>query len=215
MATTNMSLNLPVVGTTVGPTYATLNNTAFETVDSHDHTSGKGVQVPTSGLNINADLEFNSNAATELTFIGLESQGSAPSTNLSVYVDGSNDLYYKNNSGTSVQLTNGSSIAASGSGVITYSEITTSPYSVVTGDAQKVLGVNTTTAKTLNLPAATNVMAFWVKDINGQADSNNITITPNGSDTIDGGAGGASLTMNEEYSSRMLISDGVSAWYVV
>lgn len=213
MATTNMVLNLPVVGTTAGPTYATLNNTAFETIDAHDHTSGKGVQVPSAGININANLEFNSNAAIELSFLGLESQGSAPSTNLSVYVNASNDLYYKNASGTSVQITDGSSIAAVGSGVITYSAPSSFPYSVVTGDAQKVLGIDTSTANTLNLPAATNVMAFWVKDISGTAATNNITISPNGSDTIDGT--NSNYTMDENYSSRLLMSDGTSAWYVV
>lgn len=213
MATLNMSLNLPTVSVTAGPTYATQLNTAFETIDLHDHTSGKGVQVPTAGININADLEFNSSAAKELKFIGLESQGSAPSTNLSVYVDSSNDLYFKNSSGTSVQITNGSSLAAVGSGVITYSEITSSPYSVLTSDAQKILGVNTTTAKTLNLPAATNVMWFTIKDISGQAATNNISVAPNGTDTIDGV--NATATINETYASRVLISDGVSAWYLI
>lgn len=213
MATLNMNLTLPTVSVTAGPTYATQLNTAFEDVDAHDHTSGKGVQVPTSGININATLEFNSNAATELTYVALESQGSAPSDNLSVYVDGSNDLYYKNNSGTSVQLTNGSVIAASGSGVITYSSITTSPYSVVTGDAQKTLGVNTSTAKTLNLPAATNVMWLNIKDVTGSAATNNISVAPNGSDTIEGV--NATWAMNETYGSITLMSDGVSAWYIV
>jgi hypothetical protein len=213
MATLNMNLNLPTVGVTAGPTYATLNNTAFETIDTHDHTTGKGVQVPTAGININADLEFNSNAAKELSFVGLESQGSAPSTNLSVYVDGSNDLYYKNSSGTSVQLTNGSSIAAVGSGVVTYSAPSSFPYSVVTGDAQKILGIDTSTAKTLNLPAATNVMWFGVKDITGSAATNNISVAPNGSDTIEGV--NATYALNEDRSCRMLISDGTSAWYVV
>ena len=213
MATTNMVLNLPVVGTTAGPTYATLNNTAFETIDAHDHTSGKGVQIPAAGLNINANLEFNSNAAIELSFIGLESQGSAPSTNLSVYVDASNDLYYKNASGTSIQLTDGGTIAAAGSGLITYSAPGAYPYTVVTGDAQSVLGVDTSTAKTINLIAASNAMAIWIKDITGTANTNNISITPNGGDTIDGA--NATYTIDENYASRMLISDGVSAWYVV
>lgn len=208
-----MSLNLPTVGVTAGPTYATLNNTAFETIDSHDHTSGNGVQVPTAGININADLEFNSNAATELTFIGLESQGSAPSTNLSVYVDSSNDLYYKNNSGTSVQLTNGSVIASTGSGVITYAAVASSPYAVTTGDAQKVLGVDTSSARTLNLPAATNVMWVTVKDESGSAATNNITITPNGTDKIDGV--NASITISENYAARGLMSDGTDNWLVI
>lgn len=212
MATLNMNLNLPVVVTTVGPIYATLLNQAFTDIDSHDHTSGKGVQIPTAGINMNATFDMNSNPIEELTYLGLEAQGSAPTLNRTVYVDGSNDLYYKNNAGTSVQITSGGSIAAVGSGVVTYSEITTTPYSVVTGDAQKVLGVDTSVARTLNLPAATNVMWFMVKDIDGTAATNNITVSPNGSDTIDGGA---SLTINENYAGRSLMSDGVSKWFVV
>lgn len=213
MATLNMSLSLPTVSVTAGPTYATLLNTAFETIDEHDHTSGKGVKVPTAGININATLEFNSNAATELTYVGLESQGSAPSDNLSVYVNSSNDLYYKNSSGTSVQITDGSNLAAVGSGVITYSAVSSSPYSVVTGDAQKVLGVDTSTAKTLNLPAATNVMWVNIKDVTGSAASNNITVSPNGSDTIEGVNG--DWTINETYAGITLMSDGTAGWWIV
>jgi len=212
MATLNMNLDLPVVGTTAGPTYATQINQAFSDIDAHDHTSGSGVQIPTSGLNINASLQFNSNAATELTFIGLESQGSAPSTNLSVYVDGSNDLYYKNSSGTAVQITNGGSLASAGSGVMTFSAIASYPYTVTTGDAQKVLGITTTAARAIALPAAVNVMWVELKDVTGDASTYNITITPNGGDTIDGGA---NHVINEDFGARVLMSDGVSAWYVV
>ena len=212
MATANMGLVLPVVGTTVGPTYGTLNNTAFETIDTHDHSSGKGVQIPTSGININANLEFNSNAAVEITFAAFEST-TTPGTNRSLWTDSTGDFYYKNSSGTDVQITNGSSLAAVGSGVWTYSEPSSFPYSVVTGDAQKVLGIETTTANTVNLPAATNVMFFAVKDITGTANTNNISVSPNGSDTIDGV--NATYTIQENYASRMLVSYGVSAWYVI
>lgn len=208
-----MSLELPVVGVTVGPTYGTLNNVAFTAIDTHDHTSGKGVQVPTSGININATLQFNSNAATELTYLGLEAQSSPPSDNLSVYVDNSNDLYFKNVSGTSVQITSGSAIAAVGTGVITFSALSSYPYAVQTGDAQKILGVDTSAARTLNLPAATNVMWFGIKDTVGSAATNNISITPNGTDTIEGV--NATIAINETLSARILISDGVSAWYFI
>lgn len=211
MTTLNMDLNLPVVGTTTGPTYATQINTAFETVDTHDHTSGKGVQIPSAGININANLEFNSYAVVEVLHVSMEST-TTPSTNRSIWTDSTGDIYYKNSSGVDVQITNGSSIAAVGSGVVTYSEPSSFPYSVVTGDAQKVLGIDTSTANTLNLPAATNVMWFYIKDITGSAATNNITVTPNGGDTIDGVS---SLAINENYASRVLVSDGVSAWYVI
>jgi hypothetical protein len=213
MATVNMALDLPTVSTTIGPTWATQLNTAIETIDSHDHTSGKGVQIPTSGLNINASLEFNSNSAVEITFLGLESQGSAPSTNLSIYVDGSNDLYYVNGSGTSVQITDGNALTASTAAAITYKAITTTPYTVLSTDTNKALVVDTSSAKTLNLPSAANAMWLYIKDQDGTAGTNNITISPNGSDTIDGS--NSDLVMTENWGSRTMISDGSSAWYVI
>lgn len=207
-----MNLELPTVGVTTGPDWATLLNAAFTTVDAHDHTSGKGVQVPTSGLNINADLSMGQNALLDAEYIELVTQGSAPSDNKTVYVNSSNDLYYRNGSGTSVQITSGGALAATGSGVVTYSGVTTTPFAVQSSDAQKILGVNTSTAKTLNLPAATNVVWIGIKDVSGTAATNNITVTPNGSDTIDGAA---SLTINENFAARWLMSDGSSKWYVL
>ena len=54
MATTpNMTLDLPVVSTTPGPTWATAVNEAFDTVDTHDHSTGNGVKITPTGLNIN------------------------------------------------------------------------------------------------------------------------------------------------------------------
>lgn len=206
-----MSLNLPTVGVTAGPTYATQVNTAFEDVDAHDHTTGKGVQVPSAGININANLEFNDYALLEIGYAAFTASA-APSTTKSVYVATSGDLYYYNASGTSVQLTNGGSINAAGSGLLSYSSIGAYPYSVLTTDAQKVLGVDTSAARTLNLPAASNEMAFWVKDEVGTASTYNITVSANGGDTIDGAS---SWTLNEDWGARMFISDGTSSWAVL
>lgn len=208
-----MALDLPIVSTTIGPTWATMLNTAISAIDSHDHTSGKGTLVPTSGLNINASLEFNSNSAVELTFVGLESQGSVPGTNLSVYVDGSNDLYYVNGSGTPIQLTDGSGLPSSTTSVVVFKEITTTPYTMISTDKNKALVVDTTTARTINMLSAANAMYLYIKDKDGTSASNNVTITPDGSETIDGV--NASITLNENFGSYTLISDGVSAWYII
>ena len=69
MATSFLNLTLPTVTVTLGPTWATQINAAFEVIDEHDHTSGKGVQIPTAGLNINDDLDFNDNAAQNIEFL--------------------------------------------------------------------------------------------------------------------------------------------------
>ncbi len=117
MATPNMTLDLPTVSVTVGPTYATQNNAAFTLVDSHDHTTGKGVQVPSDGININADLEFNDFSATELKSVDFESQAAAiTGANFLQTVDG--ELYFNDGSSNSVQITDGGALDITSSGGI-------------------------------------------------------------------------------------------------
>ena len=63
MATAAMGLTLPVVGVTPGATAGTNIVDNFNIIDVHDHSSGKGVQVPAAGLNINAALSFGNQKA--------------------------------------------------------------------------------------------------------------------------------------------------------
>ena len=109
--TTNMSLIQPAVGVTVGPTWSSELNTSLGLIDTHDHTSGKGVQITPSGLNINADLEFNQNDATELRTLAFDSGSAATSTDdtRALYHSGG-DIYWRNATGTAVQITDGTSV---------------------------------------------------------------------------------------------------------
>jgi len=116
MTTTNMSLNEPSVGSTSGPTWASETNDNWTSIDQHDHTSGKGVQLTPSGLNINADLEFNGNAATELKRMTIDSSATGSGTSYSVYQSGGN-LYWYNGSGQAVQITNGTNVKTTGGSI--------------------------------------------------------------------------------------------------
>ena len=116
MPTTNMSLNEPSVGQTSGPDWATETNANWETLDAHDHTSGKGVQLTPSALNINADVEFNQNSATELKNMIFDSSVTPATTSYSVYQSGG-DLYWRNGSGTAVQITSGSNVRTTGGSI--------------------------------------------------------------------------------------------------
>lgn len=113
MATTPyMSLALPTVSLTLGPAWATQLNAALALVDSHTHVSGQGLQVPTAGLNINADLSFGGFNATQLRTARLAEQGGTLSSvgdARCLYATGGN-LWYNNGAGTAVQLTSGGSI---------------------------------------------------------------------------------------------------------
>lgn len=119
MATANLGMDLPTVSSTLGPAWATKLNAALELLDAHDHTSGKGARVPSAGLNIDADLPFNSKNATLLRTVRFASQSGAlaVSTDLGCVYNVNGDLYWNNGSGTAVQITSGASVNA-GSGSI-------------------------------------------------------------------------------------------------
>lgn len=119
MATTpNMNLVLPTVSVTVGPTFATMQNQVDETVDAHDHTFGKGVRIPPSGLDISSELAFGGNSATELQSTQFESQTTALTglTASLYFLNG--DLYAIDGDGTSVRVTENGSLSAAGTGTI-------------------------------------------------------------------------------------------------
>lgn len=85
--------------------------------------------------------------------------------------------------------------------------VTTTPRSVLSG---KTYLVNTSTAKTLNLPAAAANAWFMVKDVSGSSETNPITIHPVSSETIDGASGDLSLIAN--YGQWGFMCDGTN-WF--
>lgn len=116
-----MDLDLPTVSATVGPDWASDLNTALTVVDAHDHTSGSGVQVPSAGIDINADLTFNDDYnAIDLRSTRFDAQGSALGEVTDIgclYVAGV-DLYYNDGNGNQIQLTAGGALNAASIGGI-------------------------------------------------------------------------------------------------
>lgn len=115
--TTNMGLTAPGVGTSPGPAYASIYNNDLTLLDQHDHSTGKGVAITPSGLNINTDLPFAQNNATQLRSVRFQAQaspitGSSTSDVGCVYVAGS-DLYFNDVNGNQVRLTSGGGVAGS------------------------------------------------------------------------------------------------------
>lgn len=105
--TPNMSLVLPGVGTQAGPQYATDVNNSLSIIDTHDHTPGNGVLIPTAGINIDNTLSFNTFGASDLQRLSLNAQGSPLSGTTyptSLYASGV-DLYYNDGSGNQIQIT--------------------------------------------------------------------------------------------------------------
>jgi hypothetical protein len=117
----NMGLPIPIPGVTPGPIWASDINASFTQIDSHNHSAGQGVQIQPNGMNINSDLTFQSNNATNLRTTRFSSQN-APITNTGadvgeLYVSG-NELYYNDyTGGNQVQITSNGSVNATTSGI--------------------------------------------------------------------------------------------------
>jgi len=106
----NMSIVTPTLGGDSG-TWDDKINDAFGLVDAHDHSSGKGVKVTPSGLNINADLAFAGNGATGLGKVLFNAVTALASGSKALFVSSAdNELYWRTNAGTNVKLTSGTSI---------------------------------------------------------------------------------------------------------
>lgn len=209
--TTYMLLVLPIPSVEIGPDWAQELITALNKIDIHDHSSGLGVPVTPAGLDINDDLDMQSHSLIGAESVVLDALSSL-ATPRAVYVIG-NNLYYNNSAGVPIQITTGTVVNAPGSGVISADAPASYPYTVVSGDAQKVLLIDTNAARTITLPPATTSMFFMLKDQDGLAQTNNISIVPDGTDVIDGA--NATYTIDVNYASIGLVSDGVSAWFVV
>src|SRR5262245_17906640 len=187
--TANMNLDKPGVGVTTGPTWASMINAMFDLIDAHDHSPGKGVRIGPSGMNINADLGFNQVwkakdlKASQYTSLGGAVTG-APEAGSIQNING--NLNWINGSGVAVPITSGGSVVSSITNAFSTQTPGAFPYSVTGADAQKVILVNTSSTRTINLPAATTVVYFFIKDISGLAGTNNISVAPNGANTIDG-----------------------------
>lgn len=115
--------------------------------------------------------------------------------------------------GTGITITNGSNsitIAASGTSTLNYTSVNhaASPYTVVAAD--DFLGVNSTAGVvSILLPnAPSSGRVYEIKDSNGQAVTNNITVTTvGGAVTIDGAT---SYVMKTNYQSIQVIFNGTS-----
>lgn len=218
--TPNMLMDLPTVSVTLGPEWATQLNTAFtDRIDTHDHSSGKGVKVTPAGLNINADLSIASNHLNSINssrYIDNTGTLSDPADIRSTYVV-NGDLYYNNGAGAAVQITSGASVNSSSDGVSRSYESTAVNVNttILPSDTFSILRVDTGGSVQVTLPAASGVSNgrfYVIKDVVGNASTNNVTIAPAGADTIDGD--NANILIDSNYGEVCVVSDGVSEWSI-
>lgn len=146
----DMGLPVPVVGEDPGPDWANNINACLSVIDSHTHTSGSGVPITPEAIDINSDLTFSSNNATDLRSVRFTPQSSpiAGASDLGALYEQGVDLYYVDGAGNQVRITQGGSVTGS-SGTIT---------GLPSGTASASYAAGTFTFQSAtNTPAALNV----------------------------------------------------------
>jgi hypothetical protein len=116
--TANMQMILPTPGADIG-TWDDLLDSAFALIDTHDHSTGKGVPVGVGGLNINGDLTFAGNSAVHLRSADFDEVSSIATGARRIFwsaVD--HEMYVRTAAGVNVKITNGAGLNLSATGGI-------------------------------------------------------------------------------------------------
>lgn len=224
MATTtpNMGLIKPGVGTEAGPLWATYLNSDQDTLDAHDHSSGKGVPVTPAGMDITSALSFGSNDATALRSTRFTSQSALFSLAADVnaaYVYGG-ELYFRDASGNNVKITNGGVLNAAALAANNWTQSDKSAdYTILPADTFAHLRMDATAGnRVVTLPSAASVSEgryYFISDSAGQCSATRtITVQRAGTDTMGAAAGPFSVTIESKFGAVLVVRVGTGTWYV-
>ena len=231
-----MNLSLPIPGITKGPTWATLVNAAFQAIDQHDHSPGKGKFIPSSSIDILGNIDFGSSYGLlnsrfvqlkDLSAISFGGTG-GPAVEGGLF-NWKGDLWWQYSltgntppatigvQGTFVQLTSYTN-PWSQTCALEPLYITGATYTI--GYLEKVSYVLVTSQPTtITLPKISTLeytaKFYLIQDKGGNASTNNITITPNAADSIGASTAGTSEVISTNYGYRWLISDGANRWLIL
>lgn len=116
----NMNMPVPTVGEDPGPDWATNYDACLSVIDGHTHTSGSGVPITPTAININADLPMNNNNLTTAKSVRFTTQSAPLSGNadLGCLYESGVDLYYNDGSGNQVRITQSGAVTGA-TGTIT------------------------------------------------------------------------------------------------
>ena len=119
MSTTpNMSMVLPTDHDTTD-TWGAVLNTALTLNDAHDHSAGKGVRITQAGIGLTGDLSFAVHALTNALALDMTPSSAAAVAAYSSALftnSADNNLYFRNSTGTNVQITAGGALNIASSG---------------------------------------------------------------------------------------------------
>jgi hypothetical protein len=112
-ASPNMQLILPTPGGDAGSWGDELNAAFVPLLDAHDHTTGKGVQITPPGLNLNADVSFQTHSATHLQSADFDEVAALSTGSRRLFWNSADhELYIRTAAGVNVKLTSGAGLNA-------------------------------------------------------------------------------------------------------
>lgn len=210
--TPNMGLDKPVPGGDLGVWGTSLNSNA-DAIDAHDHTIGKGVQVPSGGINHNATENYgNVNGIEGLDHLTFNPSAPDVGDNDCSLGFETGEFVIYDGGGNRVQM---SSNGAPASPKVTIDNVgATSPTLTAFGVGEVVVEVDSTTlVRTVTLPLASTCPGckIVIVDSKGQAATHNITVQRQGGDTI---SGATSKVINSAWGFVRAFSDGAQ-WLVL
>ncbi len=213
----NMNITVPIALVRTGPAWASDVQTAlYTTIDGHDHSNGKGARITPSGLNINADLTFASFNATTLRSARFASQGSALNlgTDIGCLYNVNGDAFWNNASGTAVQLTARGVVATPPA--YNLKTLSTAPYVIPSSENIGEYWFSAAVVSSITLPQVSSVLSgrtYLFVDYLGTSESNPVSLTPNGTDTINGT--NAAYTFSLKSGVWLVTTDGATGWIAI
>lgn len=115
----NIGMDIPIINQTSSPYFETYLIQALNKLDSHDHSTGKGLQISQNSLTISDTMKFNDVDLADVYAIGFTNPtllGATPPSASIYFLNG--NLYIKDGSANIIQLTSGGGINTSALGTI-------------------------------------------------------------------------------------------------
>ena len=216
MATKFMNLDLPVPGVTKGPTWATMINDVFVAIDEHDHSSGKGKLIDSSYIDVTGAIDFGDVNGVKnckfFQFTDISSTAGVPGFPGALF-NWKGDLWWQydttggTGTGAFCQITNYDAVFSRS---CSFEPLYINTATYVINYLEKVSGIFVTSQPTtITLPFAADPYTgryYLFQDVAGNASTNNITITPQSTDTIGAGSAGVSHVINTDYGSLWIVN---------
>ncbi len=198
--TPNMNLVVPTVATDPGPDWANNLNADLYSVDGHNHSSGQGVQIMPSGLNINTDLPINGNNLTQTRTVRFTSQPAplSAAADVGCIYESGVDLYYNDGAGNQVRITQSGSVtgaagtitglpsgtasASYSAGTFTFDSATNTPATMALGPL--VLGAQVVSPSTTTLQVSASQAVNYTLTLPVTAPANNQVPISDGSGNL-------------------------------